>query len=107
MIFHPVPFIFPFCDFLQEKIPVCVFFTQETEAEGEVLPCDKESSVFIYSTPPGDQKIFASKNTGMRSTAIWLGDRLTDFQCKRCNSPETTPSSSDAVELEGRQMNQC
>jgi hypothetical protein len=27
------------------------FFSQDPEAEEEVLPCDKESSVLIYSTP--------------------------------------------------------
>jgi len=37
------------------------FFIQETEAEEEVLPCDKESSVLIYSTPDRKQKVFIYK----------------------------------------------
>jgi lipocalin len=56
------------------------FFIQETEAEEEVLPCDKEISVLIYSTPDRKQKVFIykkKKNTWMRSK--WLIDRLPDL----------------------------
>ncbi len=37
----------------------------------------------------------------------WLIDRLSGCRYKRCNSHETSPSSSDTVELKGRKIKQC